>query len=708
VKLALLRARGALPWALALGLAAALAVASADQLDVEVREDEPGYQPVQELSYEVFVETGSEHGVAALVKLRIALHNGAASSRDAVHTMALPRTAEIVGLAVATGGDWKPGGATALHDESGRRDPGTIWVRPIEPDRLGGLPGAELVAFGLQPDTTVQVELTLRVVPTLRSGRWEIDMPARGNDLSRLAADRRVLVRGLPSGQSFFVDDVANGDQPVMITSPGDTVTVAWPARFAERGTLVGRYDTLPGPAGFDDGRFRIVLRLGESAATTPDHVVFVLDRSKSTAPRMHREALRVIERMLDTLPATTTWDAIGFARTPEPLLAPRGAPAKVRDGAARRELASALDANRRHQGTDLAAALVEASVRAQPKHTKKKRPLVVVITDGMLPNSTTPESVRRSLEASLARSRVRRPEVLFLVDDPLFEAGLSAEHPVAAVAAELGARIGLETLSEVPDDDVLELLSAPRVLGDLDVDLPANMVLERDPPAGLVAGNVAILHGHYLGKAAPRVVVRGRAGGKKLQQKLRAHPGPAQADALVAVTAGTLGDAVAEGFVRPPWHRFRQQRIARQGIAQSGRRSQQRGYLDDKIFRNYLTTRVLPRARVCYNHAVTRDLTQGGRVVLEMEVGKGEVMAARVRSSTLLHTDEPLVSCLTEAAWALDVPAGKMDDNVYVIRYPLVLTPPKSDRSPGHVERNKDEVLQILLGEDARKDDAG
>ena len=158
----------------------------------------------------------------------------------------------------------------------------------------------------------------------------------------------------------------------------------------------------------------------------------------------------------------------------------------------------------------------------------------------------------------------------------------------------------------------------------------------------------------------------------------------------------------------RPPWHRFRQQRIARQGIAQSGKRKQERGYLDDKIFRNYLTTRVLPRARVCYNHAVTRDLTQGGRVVLEMEVGKGEVMAARVRSSTMLHVDEPLMACLTEAAWALDVPAGKMDDNVYVVRYPLVLTPPKSDRTAGAVERNKDEVLQILLGEDARKEDAG
>jgi Mg-chelatase subunit ChlD len=689
----------------ALLVLAAPASARADQLDVEVREDEPGYQPVQELSYEVFVDTGSEHGYAAQLKLRIALHNGAASERDAVHTVALPRTAELVGLSVATGGEWKSGGATVVRDEAGRRDPGTVWVRPIEPDRLGGLPGAEIVAYGLRPDSTVQVELTMRVVPSLRAGRWEIDLPARGNDLSRLAADRRVLVRGLPSGQSFWVDDSPNGDKPVMVTAPSDTVTVAWPARFAERGALVGRYDTMPGPAGFDDGRFRIVLRVGESATAIPDHVVFVLDRSRSTAPRMHREALRVIEKMLDALPASTTWDAIGFARTTEPLLAT--APVKARDAGARRELAAALDANRRHQGTDLAAALAEASRRAQSTG-KKKKPLVVVITDGMLPSSMTPASIRRGFDDMHARGRLERPDVLFIVDDPLFERGLSADHPVAAVAAELGARIGLKTLSEVPDDGVLELLAAPRVLGDLDVALPPNMLLDRDPPAGLVAGSVAVLQGHYLGKAASRVVVRGRASGKKVQQKLKAHRGQAEPAALVAVTAGTLGDAVAEGFVRPSWHRSRQQRIARQGIAQSGRRSQQRGYLDDKIFRNYLTTRVLPRARVCYNHAVTRDLTQGGRVVLEMEVGKGEVMAARVKSSALLFDDATLVACLTEAAWALDVPAGKLDDSIYVVRYPLVLTPPKSDRAQAKVERNQDEVLQILLGEDARKQDAG
>jgi hypothetical protein len=90
------------------------------------------------------------------------------------------------------------------------------------------------------------------------------------------------------------------------------------------------------------------------------------------------------------------------------------------------------------------------------------------------------------------------------------------------------------------------------------------------------------------------------------------------------------------------------------------------------------------------------------------MEVGKGEVMTARVRSSTMLHDDASLMSCLTEAAWALDVPAGKMDDNIYVVRYPLVLTPPKSDQQAGKVERNKDEVLQILLGDDARKADKG
>jgi len=163
--------------------------------------------------------------------------------------------------------------------------------------------------------------------------------------------------------------------------------------------------------------------------------------------------------------------------------------------------------------------------------------------------------------------------------------------------------------------------------------------------PTGLVSGNAMVLRGSYSGIAAKRLTVRGRAAGRPVVRKVKASVAPAHAEAFVATKAELLADAQAEGLVRPTWLRPRQRRMAREGVAQAGRGREVKGFLDEKIFRNYLTTRVMPRARVCYNRALARTSDQGGRVVLEIEVGKGEVMRATVRDSTLVHGDDALVA---------------------------------------------------------------
>lgn len=682
--------------ALSLALALLAPVAAADQLDAEVSDDERGYTPIQELSYETIVEPGESSSHSATLRIRVALHNGSGSRRDAVHTLAIPSGAELTGVSVARDGVWRTGVPTGIEPDTGQRDAGTVWARTIEPMHAGDQPAAEVVAFGIEPESTLQVELELRAFPVLRNGRWELDLPSHGPASPQLAPERRVLVRGLPTGRSFWVDDRSSGSEPALVTDAIDTVTVAWPARTTEPGTLLARYDVTPGPAGFDDGRFRLVLRAGTTAAPQPDHVTFVIDRSRSTAPLMHREARRVIEGMLEALPAEATFDAVGFARTAKPLLDDGTTGYRVRDAGARGRLAEVLDANLREQGTDLGAALALAAKRAATRSAR--RPMIVVVTDGMLPATIDSDSLRRAFDGAIGR---RRPELLFVVDDPLFaRRGLPATHPVAAVAAALGARISLESLSQVPDDDVLRLLAAPRVLGELAIDLPANMVLDTPLPTGLVSGNAVVLRGHYDGKPAARVVVRGRTGGHAMVRKVKANVAAPQSEAFVASTGGSVDDARAEGLVRPVWLRARQQRLAREGVAQGGRGRDRDGFLDAKIFRNYLTTRVMPRARVCYNRALARAADQGGRVVLEMEVGKGEVMQASVRSSSLVRTDGPLVACLTEAAWALDVPAAKMDEKVYVVRYPLRLVAPVEAGSGGHIEAVDKDLLEVLLAQ--------
>lgn len=691
--------RSSLAAAAVRGLVAALALWArpvlADQLDAEVHDDESGFNPIEELSYEVFVEASREASYDATVRVRVALHNGSGSERDAVDTLALPASAELVGIAIARDGVWHDGAITDVADDGVRREPGTAWVRTFEPDRPGGLRAAEISVFGIPSESTVQVELRLRVFPTLRFGRWELELPSRGRELRSLANDRRVLVRGLPAGQGFWVDDASSGGEPVMTSAPDESVMVAWPARTDEKGTLLGRLDVSPGPAGFDDGRFRMVVRLGDSPTRTPDHVTFVFDRSRSTPARMHSDAQRLIERVLDGMPAGATFDAIAFARTAVPLVGDKLA--RARDASARATLARALDDNAREQGTDLATALDLAAQRIR-KDQGSKRPMIVVITDGMLPASLGAGELRKRFDAAIGDGP--RPELLFVVDEPMLErSGLPATHPVAVVAATLGARISLESLARLSETAAARVLAAPRVLGDLAVELPGNVVLDAPLPSGLVAGSVLVVRGRYVGKAPKEATVRGRLGEREITHKLKAHAAPGEAEAWVASLGVALGDLTDDGFARPPWHRLRQQRAALAGIAQSGRGRELRGYLDEKIFRTYLTQRVLPRARVCYNRALVQRPEQDGRIVLEFEVGKGEVMLARARVDRLTWDDKTMMDCMSNAAWALDVPAGKLDDTIYVVRYPLRLVKPAHPGDTGRIERGRDDPLEVLPG---------
>lgn len=688
-------ARAALVCTAALLCVAPVGSASADQLSTEQLEDERGYTAVEELSYETIIDASD--GYSATMRVRTALHNTSRSTRDAVISIALPRSSELRSISASTGGTWKPGAVTVAHAEAGRRDPGTIFARQLAPSRRGRLSAAEVVAFGIAADETIQVELTLTVYPKLRGDRWELDLPARTVGQNQLADERRVLVKGLRKGEPFSVDEVGNRGKPYMVSSGRDGVTVAWPAHLTSSELVEGRFEVMPGPPGFDDGEFRTYLRLGVTEAPRPDHVVLLVDRSLSTPAGLQREAERFSGRMLDALPGTATFDAVGFSRTTTPLLGETATAAKTKNAGARAALSAALERNDRAQGTDLVAAMEEGARRARRRGAK--RPMIIVVTDGMLPISLEPAKVASHFRKAWGKRRAS-PEILFVVDDPLLmRSGLSPSHPVSRVAAALGARISLETLANLGLDAELKVLSSPRVMGKVELVLPDNATL-RDPlPDGLVAGNFALLRGSYVGDAIPEIKVRGRFGTRTVERTLKAHVQPRLPNALVAVTSGDLGQAAGEGFVRPPWYALDQQRTARQSIDQAGRGGVQRkGRLDRKIFRHYLTTRVLPRARVCYNHALGRDPVQGGRVQFEFEIGKGEVMYTAVADTDLHSNDDKLVDCLHEAAWALDVPAGKLDDKVYVLRYPLRLQAPAGGE-PAQVEGISDEMMELLLG---------
>ncbi len=673
-------------------LAAAPVHADSLQIDLQVN-PERGFQVIQELSYEAIV-VGTD-GYRADLRLRVALHNASNREQDTVLSLALPRGAEIHGLQVAHNGVWTPGKVAGIAPEPGRREPGTVFVRPLAPVSEGDLPGAEIVAFSLEPATTTQVELTLKVPVRLRGDRWELELPARGEDTEGLAGERRVLVKPptsktTPAVPHFWVDGNSNGGQPFVVTHPDERATVSWPkeqgAKASSNSPLEAHLDVLPDAPRSPSGRFRLYLRLGAAAAPRPDHVVIVVDRSRSTTPSMHREAVAAIGGLFDTLPAGLTFDAISFARKARPLLPDGAAFPGVHDRAAREQVAAALDAGTREQGTDLAAALALAGKRIATRGAK--RPLVLVVTDGMLPLGAGPAPIGQVFADSLGvRKGGERPELIFVVDEPmLMRTGISAEHPIAVLAAGLDARISLTSLTQHgPEGDAAfarNLLRAPGVLRELTVALPAHAVLEHSPPTGLVAGSVVVLAGSYK-HGPPSVQVRGKLGKTRPQLRPRPEAMPAPPTAFVATVRPTgLEQAAVEGFAVPPWYGRKHQRSAQLGITWAGRgRNSDRGHLDEKIFRRYLGTRVFPRARVCYNQALGRSQQLAGRVMFEFEVGKGEVMLATADPTGLSERDPVFERCLTEAAWMLDIPAGKLDDQIYRVRYPLVFNPPKTGR---------------------------
>ncbi|HFE45022.1 MAG TPA: VWA domain-containing protein, partial [Nannocystis exedens] len=496
---------------LALGLSSAPAVADSLIVDPLVN-TERSYIPFEELSYELIVE--GMVGFRADLRLRTALHNHSAREQDMVLSLALPRGAEIHGLRVARAGEWHEGIATKLAGEPGRSDPGTIFVRQLPPEERGDLPGAELVAFSLAPGSTTQIELQLLVPPRMRGDRWELTLPERGESPLGLARQRRVIVH---NAREFWVNDESNHQgttqQPMLPSRASDRVILAWPATPSQSDgrsrtpTLSSRYE-VTAAADRSGGDFRLYLRLGATSALHPDHVVVIVDRSKSTAPSMHRAAFAMISALFDALPEKTTFDTISFARRPQALI--DDSHSKVHDRDARGRLASALDAGARQQGTNLAAAFAMAGKRLHSRGAK--RPLIIVVTDGMLPLSITPQQAEKALAEGLgvrAHSRTW-PEILFAVDEPMLaQRGLNPDHPVARMAAGLGARISLETL-EQKTGSVKDLLSAPQVLRNLTLTLPKHAVLHQAAPAGLVAGNFVVLRGSYRGSRPPQPRIRG------------------------------------------------------------------------------------------------------------------------------------------------------------------------------------------------------
>jgi hypothetical protein len=647
---------------------------------------------VEELSYEVIVDVD---GPKPKARVRVALLNSGSVAQDAHAVLAFPRGATLEGLRINRGQGWIDAGATGDRGLRGERDDGSVYARQLPSGHERGLPAGEVVLYGMAPHATVQLELVLDVVPTLRAGRWELDLPRRHAAGPNLMGDRRVVVRGLPRGESFYVDGRSSGDQKVMITRVVDTVTVGWQAQPSSGSGLQGSYELFE-TRDATSGRFRMMLRLAGDKAARPDHVVMMVDRSRSSSRSLQRSAGRVLAELLDALPRSTTFDVVGFDR--EAVLLAEG---RADADDARGAMLKALDSSVRHSGTDLRPAMRLVGERIGARGAK--RPLVMIVSDGMLP-AVPADEISDAFQAGAASASpgfTRSPEVLFVVDDPLFSVGkLSTSSTIASLASHLGARIAVRSLVNLRGQSVDSLLASPRVLGDLSVRLPPGMRLDRPVDGGLIAGQRLVLEGSYDGRAASSVSVTGTLGRRTVSRRLTASRRAAKPDAFaLAPEGGEASDAEALGFALPTWLTHRLARESRAGVdAVSGDGRLRRGELDADIIRRYIGTRVMPRTTACYNASLTRHRGQAGRFVFSFELGKGEVMLARVTDETLTHADPLLTRCMEEAAWKLEVPAGHLDGQVYLVRYPVKLTPPHGDAEATTTAAPIDDTLYEIM----------
>jgi hypothetical protein len=71
--------------------------------------------------------------------------------------------------------------------------------------------------------------------------------------------------------------------------------------------------------------------------------------------------------------------------------------------------------------------------------------------------------------------------------------------------------------------------------------------------------------------------------------------------------------------------------------------------------------------------------------------------MMAGLTKSALNYDDPRLLECLERAAWAMDVPAGNLDTQVYVINYPLAFTAPEGGQPP-HTGAARDPMFERLI----------
>jgi Mg-chelatase subunit ChlD len=437
-------------------------------------------------------------------------------------------------------------------------------------------------------------------------------------------------------------------------------------------------------------------------AAPAPSGVLFVIDRSRSVGlPGLAAEH-DLARRILERLPPSTRFDAIFFDREVKRLF-PMSRPAT-------REAMAALEAEmvpaRLQNGTDLAGALAAAAALLHREETSfAPRALLVVITDGALPDAQDGAALARALAAPTPAGSGGGPAALE-VAPAVFAIRTTEDEPLTATARQAlhtlaGARGGvMRALRANEIDDVL-----PAALDALDHGGDVTAVRLRLPAGGGAGGERAVVESlapkkgfsgitRLTGHPPRSVDIVGSARGQATH--VAARPVPVDAAWLRphAVENGGPGArflaapafaALVEPVVRPA--------PAAEPVV--------KGSMDRMVVRNVLSLAFMPRARACYLNRTgptpaLRDLT--GRVRLAIELVRGEVAAASIESTTLNHPE--IERCLRDGAFAIEVPRAYRSDAPVTAVVNLVFRPRTPEKKTTPEEAALGDQIDLIIEE--------
>ena len=89
------------------------------------------------------------------------------------------------------------------------------------------------------------------------------------------------------------------------------------------------------------------------------------------------------------------------------------------------------------------------------------------------------------------------------------------------------------------------------------------------------------------------------------------------------------------------------------------------------------LRDQLVPKVRLCYREALRASPKLGGKLVVEIEIARGEVMAVDLGGD---HFSETMIGCVADAAFGLTTPTyelGGQPDTVFVVRKPIEFRAP-------------------------------